>query len=65
MSIADVNGDGKPYMITVNNNNGGIGSLTVLTNNGFGIYGSNATLTVGKAPQDLLIADINGDGKLI
>ena len=64
VSIADVNGDGKPYMITENYNNGGLGTLTVLTNNGFGIYSSNANLTVGKAPQDLLIADINGDGKL-
>ena len=64
VTLADVNGDGKPYMITVNNNNGGPGTVTVLTNNGFGIYSSNAIYAVGTAPQDLLVADINGDGKL-
>src|SRR5262249_18384559 len=38
------------------------GTLTVLTNNGSGIFGSNATLTVGGGPECVITADVNGDG---
>ena len=58
--MADVNGDGKPDLICAN---GGINTLTVLTNNGYGVFGSNATLNVGAFPTSVVAADINGDGK--
>ena len=59
-AVADVNGDGKPDLICAN---GGINTLTVLTNNGYGVFGSNATLNVGAFPTSVVAADINGDGK--
>jgi hypothetical protein len=37
--------------------------VTVLTNNGSGGFGFNATLTVGGNPQSVVAADVNGDGK--
>jgi hypothetical protein len=46
--------------------NSGDGTLTVLTNNGSGGFGSHATLTVGffagSYPQSVVAADVNGDG---
>ena len=64
VAAADVNGDGKPDLISANL---GDGTLTVLTNNGSGGFGYNATLNVGlsinSAPAFVLVADVNGDGK--
>jgi hypothetical protein len=61
IATADVNEDGKPDLVTshVGNN-----ALIVLTNNGSGAYGSNATLDVDPGPDYVTAADINGDGKL-
>jgi hypothetical protein len=36
----------------------------VLTNNGNGGFGSNATLTVGSGPACVVTADVNSDGKI-
>jgi len=36
----------------------------VLTNNGSGVFVSNATYTVGHEPFSVIAADINGDGKV-
>ena len=61
---ADVNNDGKIDLISANFGSGIGNTLTVLTNNGSGIFGSNATYTVGEGPQSVIAADINGDGKI-
>ena len=58
---ADVNGDGKPDLISANS---GTNTLTVLTNNGSGGFVLSATLTVGIAPIWVVAVDVNGDGKL-
>src|SRR6185295_12519348 len=60
---ADVNGDGKPDLITANNSGN---SLTVLTNDGNGGFALLATLAAGSGshPQGVAAADLNGDGKL-
>jgi hypothetical protein len=67
---ADVNGDGKLGLISANF---GDGTLTVLTNNGSGIFGFNATLKAVNVvrgqpqmpgPSCVAAADVNGDGKL-
>jgi hypothetical protein len=65
VTTADVNGDGKPDLIVANYfiASGSAGTLTVLTNNGVGGFGSNATLNVGNGPWSVIAADINSDGK--
>jgi hypothetical protein len=61
---ADVNGDGKVDLITANWDNGNGNTLSVWTNNGGGVFGSNATYVVGSGPRTVVTADVNGDGKL-
>jgi len=62
---ADLNGDGKVDLVCANYGFHGLGNtLSVLTNNGSGVFGSNATLNVGGQPRSVIAADVNGDGKL-
>jgi hypothetical protein len=57
----DVNGDGKLDLIC--DNTAYYGSILVLTNNGSGVFGSNATYAVNGDTILVKAADINGDGK--
>lgn len=59
VAVADVNGDGMPDLISAN---GYANTLTVLTNNGSGVFGSNAMYNVGSNPQWVLAADLLGNG---
>jgi hypothetical protein len=65
---ADLNGDGSPDLIcTVTDENDGSvvpGSLTILTNNGAGVFGYNTTITVDNEPGAVQAADLNDDGKM-
>jgi len=58
VAAADVNGDGYADLISANY---GGSTLTVLTNDGSGRFGSNATCTVGSAPLCVIAVDVNGD----
>src|ERR1017187_5380053 len=60
VSAADVNKDGKVDLICANHYGN---TLMVLTNNGNGIFGSNATLNLGSSVACVIAADVNGDGK--
>jgi hypothetical protein len=64
VAVSDVNGDGKPDLISCNANEN---FVTVLTNNGAGIFGSNASLSLpaDTYPQFVVAADLklNGNGK--
>jgi hypothetical protein len=64
IAAADINGDGKVDLISANFGIGSGNTLTVLTNNGSGSFGSNATYTVGSGPVCVTAADVNGDGKV-
>ena len=57
----DFNGDRKVDLISLDVN---ANTLSFVTNNGSGIFGSNATLNVGPSPTAICTQDINGDGKL-
>jgi hypothetical protein len=57
----DVNGDGKPDLITANLS---AQTVTVVTNAGGGILATSGTYTVAASPNAVSAADLNGDGKL-
>src|SRR4051812_12843445 len=61
LAVQDLNGDGKPDLVSVDGNLPG--TLTVATNAGNGLFVTNKTYAVGNGPFSVAIADINGDGK--
>ena len=63
VAIADLNGDGKPDIVTANF---GGNNITVLFGNGLGAFTAapGSPFVVGAAPTSLAVGDFNGDGKL-
>ena len=57
---ADVNGDGKLDFICANRSDN---TLTVMTNNGNGVFANAGTYSVGSGPGSVAAADVNKDGK--
>ncbi|MGH8270920.1 MAG: beta strand repeat-containing protein [Gammaproteobacteria bacterium] len=67
VAVADVNGDGRPDLIVANTVTPG--SVTVLLNTTAPgattpSFSGAASFPVGKAPRSVVVADVNGDGKL-
>jgi hypothetical protein len=61
IAVADVNGDGKPDLLTANFNSNTVG---VLLGNGNGTFQAVATyITIGSNPYGIAVADVNGDGQ--
>ena len=62
LAVADVNGDGKPDAITAHYSSA---SLDVLLGSGSGsfVLQANSPATGGRAPYDMTMADVNGDGR--
>jgi hypothetical protein len=65
VAVADVNGDGKPDLIVVNGivRNEVQGSVSVLLGNGDGTFGPQRTFATGSDPDQVTVADVNGDGR--
>ncbi|MGB7865850.1 MAG: VCBS repeat-containing protein, partial [Candidatus Sulfotelmatobacter sp.] len=73
-SAGDLNGDGKPELVSANcNSSSGAGNLTVYVNNGDGTFQTGVYYSAGTestdntiadiSPLAITIADVNGDGK--
>ncbi|WP_040892250.1 beta strand repeat-containing protein [Zavarzinella formosa] len=60
VAISDVNGDGKPDLITANE---GSSAVSVLLGTGTGSFGAATNFTVGSAPKSVAVGDVNGDGR--
>ncbi|CAF3693564.1 unnamed protein product [Rotaria sp. Silwood1] len=64
-SAADINGDGKPDLVSANSGGGSVSVLlnTTPTGSATPTFSTKVDFTVGTTAQSLAIGDINGDGK--
>jgi len=62
VAIGDLNGDGKPDLVTANAGSGS-GTVSVLLGNGDGSFAPKTDFGTGNYPQSVAIGDLNGDGK--
>jgi hypothetical protein len=60
VAVADVNGDGRPDLVTANQSGN---SVSVLLGNGNGTFQSAVNFGVGSSPRSVAVADVNGDGR--
>ena len=61
MAIADLNGDGRPDIVTANSESN---TVSVLLGNGDGTFSALQSFAVGDSPRAVAVADLTGDGIL-
>ena len=59
VAVVDVNGDGKPDLVTANE----AGTVSVLLGNGNGTFGANVDYPAGAGATSVAVMDVDGDGK--
>ncbi|MFN6341774.1 MAG: FG-GAP-like repeat-containing protein, partial [Bacteroidota bacterium] len=65
IAIGDLNGDGKPDLVTANSANGpDVSVLRNTSTNGTVSFAPKVEYTTGGQPQAVVLCDIDGDGKL-
>ncbi len=67
VAIGDVNGDGKPDLISANSGDdksSGTDTVSVLLGKGDGTFGPKTDFTVGLHPQSVTLGDFNRDGRM-
>src|SRR5262249_9343136 len=62
VAVADLNGDGKPDLITANRR-GNSSTVSVLLGRGDGTFAPKTDFPVGMDPYFVAVADLNGDGE--
>jgi PKD repeat protein len=63
VSIADLDGDGKPDIVTANNSSSTVSVLKNLSTNSAISFSPKADYLCGKSPYGIAIGDLNADGK--
>ena len=64
VAVGDLNGDGKPDVVTTNDPDGTVSVFMNTTNAGDSVpsFAPQAAFQVGAFPESVIIADVNGDG---
>jgi hypothetical protein len=62
--VADVNGDGHPDLVVTNVGAAANSAVAVMLGRGDGTFGTPIAHTADVGPTALVVADLNGDGKL-
>ncbi|GAA4029039.1 hypothetical protein GCM10022409_11450 [Hymenobacter glaciei] len=60
----DLDADGDPDLVIINRGVAGADFTTILLNSGAGRFVVASTVPVGKAPEGIALADVDGDGDL-
>ncbi len=60
LAVGDLNGDGRPDVVTTDP---ATSSVCVLLNNGTGTFGPAQSFAVGGGPAAVAVGDVSGDGK--